>query len=228
MPDFLAGWPFWVVFVVLYLGATARGQMIYWLGRWATHLTVTRTHPTGGWQARAHGWLSGEGPQRGVDALRRWGLVMVPIGYLTVGFQSMIQAGAGILRIAWWKYSIAQVPGALAWAAIYSTIGFAVWGALIAAFAGSPLGLLVIAALLVVGFTTFALHRRARRRSADATPADTLPADTLPADGDSTAATTPADALPADATPADALTADATPADGDSAAVTTADRGTTT
>ncbi|MGO1173702.1 MAG: DedA family protein [Actinomycetaceae bacterium] len=163
MPDFLSGWPFWVVFVFLYIGATLRGQMIYWLGRWATHLAVTRTHPTTGWQAKAHGWLSGEGPQRGIDALRRWGLVVVPLAYLTVGFQSMVMAGAGILRIAWWKFSIAQVPGSIAWAAIYSTIGFAVWGALISAAAGSPLGIAVIAAVVVLLAATFVAHRLRRR-----------------------------------------------------------------
>ncbi|MGC5616457.1 DedA family protein [Georgenia sp. Z1491] len=173
MPDFLSGWPFWVVFAFLYAGATLRGQSIYWLGRWATHLTVNHTRPTKGWQLRAHGWLSGEGPQRGIDALRRWGLVMVPLGYLTVGFQSMIMAGAGILRIAWWKFSLAQIPGSLAWAAIYSTIGFAVWGAVIAAAAGSPLGIAVIVAVVVLLVATFVAHRL-RRRTATPTTGATL------------------------------------------------------
>lgn len=163
----MTDWPFWVAYVFLLFGSTCRGQMIYWLGRWATVQTLNRTHPATGWRKKAHDWLSGEGTERGIDALRRWGLIMVPIGHLTIGFQSMINAGAGVLRIPWWKYSLAQLPGSLAWALIYSTIGFAIWGAVIAAFAGSPAGLVIIGAVLVLVVGTFVVHR-ARRKVARA------------------------------------------------------------
>ncbi|KAE8763113.1 DedA family protein [Georgenia thermotolerans] len=162
MPDFLASWPFWLVFVFLYLGATLRGQGTYWLGRVVTEQALRRTRPTGGWRLRAHAWLQGEGTERGIAAIRRWGLVVVPFSYLTVGFQTMVNAGAGVLRISWPRYSLVQVPGALAWAAIYSTIGFAVWEAALAAAAGSPWGLAGIAALAVVVVATVLVRRRHR------------------------------------------------------------------
>ncbi|MPV37957.1 hypothetical protein GB881_13035 [Georgenia subflava] len=158
--------PFWFVLAFLYVGATLRGQGIYWLGRVVTEQTLRRTHPHEGWRKRVHDWLQGEGTARGIEVIRRWGLVAIPFAYLTVGFQSMIMAGAGVLRIGWGRFSLAQVPGALAWAAIYSTIGFAVWEAALAAAAGSPWGIAGIAALLVVGVATFAVHRRRTRHTA--------------------------------------------------------------
>lgn len=170
MPDFLATVPFWLAFVALFFGAMARGQLVYWVGRVATEQTLRRTHPEGGWQRRMHDWLQAGGADPGVRALRRWGLVMVPLCYLTIGFQSMVQAGAGILRIELWKYTLAQIPGALAWATIYATIGFAAWEAVMSAVAGSPLGLAAILAVVLVIVLTIVFLRR--RRAAETTPED--------------------------------------------------------
>lgn len=168
VPEFLASMPFWLAFAALFCGAMARGQMLYWVGRIATEQTLRRTHPTGGWRLRMHTWLADGGADPGVRALRRWGLVMVPLCYLTVGFQSMVQAGAGILRIETWKYALAQVPGALAWATIYATIGFAAWEAIVSVAAGSPAGIAAIVAVVLVVVCTVVLGRRSRRRAAEA------------------------------------------------------------
>jgi membrane protein DedA with SNARE-associated domain len=165
VPDFLTAWPFWLVFLFLYLGATIRGQATYWIGRLLTEQALRRTHPAHGWRRRAHSWLQGEGTERGIEAIRRWGLAVVPFSYLTVGFQTMVNAGAGVLRIGWPRYSLAQIPGALAWAAIYSTIGFVVWEAALAAAAGSPWGLAGIVALAVVIVASVLVRRRRGTRS---------------------------------------------------------------
>lgn len=165
MTDFLTDGPFWLVFLALFLGAMARGQMMYWAGRIVTEQTLQRTKPTGGWQLKVHAWLQGGGADAGIRAIRRWGLAIVPVGYLTVGFQSMVQVGAGVLRIRLVWYVLAQIPGALAWALIYSTIGFAIWGAFIAAAAGSPLGLAAILAVAIVLVATIVLRRRHRKRA---------------------------------------------------------------
>ena len=135
MPDFLAAMPYWIAVIVLTAIGLARGQMMYWLGRGVTEgaLRTSRRHQatetverTGPFR-RTMLWLDRGGADPGVRAIHRWGLVMVPISYVTVGFQSMVQAGAGILRISWWKYLIAQLPGAIVWGLFYATGGFLVW-----------------------------------------------------------------------------------------------------
>src|SRR5699024_4134414 len=109
----------------------------------------------------------GEGPQRGREALQKWGLVMIPLCYLTVGFQTLVISAAGMLRIRWVLFTLVQIPGAIAWGLLYATIGFAMWGAALAALAGSPLELAgMVSILLVVTATVVLSHRRRRRDSA--------------------------------------------------------------
>lgn len=162
--SWIEGRPFWIVLIGLTLIALARGQATYWIARVVTEQTLAHTRPTEGWQANVHEWLKGEGPQRGRAALQRWGLVLIPVCYLTVGFQTLVLAAAGTLRIRWPIFTLVQLPGALAWGLIYATIGFAVWGAALAALAGSPLALAgLIAILLVVGITMVLSHRKRDR-----------------------------------------------------------------
>lgn len=160
--EFLANGPFWAVFAAMFVLAMLRGQMMYWIGRLPTEQALKRIAPTSGWQARAHRWLSDGGADAGIASIRRWGLPVVSVGYVTIGFQSVVQAGAGVLRVPLPWYLLAQVPGALAWALIYSTIGFAVWAAVIAAAAGSPWGIAGIIALVAAIISVVVILRRRR------------------------------------------------------------------
>lgn len=135
MPDFLAAMPYWLAVAVLSAMGLARGQMMYWLGRGVTegalrksrHNQAAEVTVRTGPLRKTMLWLDRGGADPGVRAIHRWGLVMVPLSYVTVGFQSMVQAGAGILRISWWKYLLAQLPGAFVWGLFYATGGFLVW-----------------------------------------------------------------------------------------------------
>ncbi|HLS46558.1 MAG TPA: VTT domain-containing protein [Ornithinicoccus sp.] len=159
--DWLNQGPFWIALTGLFLIATARGQATYWIARVVTEQALRRTHPIEGWRAGVHQWLQGEGTARGRQAIERWGLVMIPVCYLTIGFQTLVLAAAGMLRISWLTFSLVQVPGALAWALIYATIGFAIWAAALTAAAGNPLTLAgLLAILVVVGVTIVLSHRR--------------------------------------------------------------------
>ena len=159
--DWLTEGPFWIALTGLFLIGMARGQGTYWIARVVTEQTLRRTHPVEGWRASVHQWLQGEGTTRGRQAIERWGLVMIPLCYLTVGFQTLVLAAAGLLRIRWLVFTLVQIPGALAWALLYATIGFAMWAAAAAAIAGSPLMLAgLVAILLVVGVTIVLSHRR--------------------------------------------------------------------
>ncbi|HLS63664.1 MAG TPA: VTT domain-containing protein [Ruania sp.] len=171
MPDFLSSLPFAVALTALSVGGWLRGQLMYWIGRIPTDQALRRTNPTGR-LGRVHAWLAGGGADAGIEAIRRWGLLVVPVCYLTVGFQSMVQAGAGVLRITWWKYALAQVPGAIAWGLIYATIGFAVWEAALAAAAGSPLGIAVIVVVIAAVAGVVLVRRRRSRAVAEQVPAE--------------------------------------------------------
>lgn len=166
MMDFLADGPFWLLFPFLTVVVFLRAQGTYWLGRWATSLTLRHITPKEGWRTRLLAWLNSEGTGQGVAAIHRWGVAVIPVSFLTVGFQTMVNAGAGLLRMPWWRYTLAMLPGCLAWATIYSTIGFAVWGAMVAAAAGSPWGIAgMIATAIVLGTTLVVRRRRAASRA---------------------------------------------------------------
>lgn len=161
VPEVFSGWPFWALYAFFFVGAMARGQALYWLARYLTQAGL-RNAPTHGWRGRMARWLDDAAVDHASNVLRRIGLVLVPLCYLTVGFQSAVLAAAGILRIGAVRFTLATVPGALAWAAIYTTIGFAVWGATIQALAGSPWALLALV-VLAVALVLAIRGRRGRR-----------------------------------------------------------------
>lgn len=107
----------WLVFGVLWLGAFARGNATYWVGRgvragggrsrFSRHLESPVVH-------RAEGWV------------RRFGAPAVTLGFLTVGVQTAINASAGMLRMPQRRFLPAVTVGALLWAVVYTTVGFTV------------------------------------------------------------------------------------------------------
>lgn len=151
------------LFLFLFVGAMARGQAIYWLARVVTDRVMATGEPGPGWRRRVHRWLHSDGVAQGRRSLARWGWPLVPFAYLTVGFQSMVMAAAGMVRMPALTYTLAQVPGSIAWAVIYSTVGFAFWGAFFAALQGNPVWLLLL--LAAVGLVVVALRAARRRRA---------------------------------------------------------------
>ncbi len=101
MPQWWEAQGFWISCVALLVVALGRGQLTYWVARLVTERSLARSHPTRGWQMRGHSWLQGDGLARGRGSLNRWGLVVIPLCYLTVGFQTLVLAAAGVMRIRW-------------------------------------------------------------------------------------------------------------------------------
>lgn len=151
------------LFLFLFAGAMIRGQLIYWLARIVTDRVMATGEPGPGWRQRVHRWLHSDGVAHGRRSLARWGWPLVSFAYLTVGFQSMVMASAGMVRMKVLTFTLAQIPGSIAWAIIYSTIGFAFWGAFFAAVQGNPVWLLLLVAAIVL---LVVLIRQRRRRSA--------------------------------------------------------------
>ena len=98
---------------------------------------------------------------RAIEALNRWGLPVVTVWFLTIGFQTVVNAAAGLIRMPWLRYTLAMLVGCAAWAAIYATVGIAAFEASLALAAGSPWALgAVLVAILGVVITVVVLRGR--------------------------------------------------------------------
>lgn len=162
MEEAFSGFPIGITFVLFFLGAMIRGQGTYWLGRIITEQSLKRTSPKEGWRKSVHDWLQGDSVGRGAAFIRKFGVAAVPFAYLTVGLQTLIIVAAGVMRINIVAFTIAQIPGALAWATIYTTVGFAVWGAVFGTIQGNPV-FTALLVLMVAGIVALVIRKRRRR-----------------------------------------------------------------
>ena len=89
---------------------------------------------------------------------------MVTVSFLTVGFQTVVNAAAGLVRMPWVRYTVAMLIGCMAWALIYATVGIAALEAGMALAARSPWALAaVIIALIAIGATVVTVVSRRRK-----------------------------------------------------------------
>ncbi|HSF98308.1 MAG TPA: VTT domain-containing protein [Ornithinibacter sp.] len=117
MESWVEGWPVWVVFGVLWLGAFTRGNATYWVGRGVR---------AGGGRSRFAEQLERPIVRRAEGWVHRYGAPAVALGFLTVGVQTAINASAGMLRMPQRRFLPAVTVGALLWALVYTTVGFTV------------------------------------------------------------------------------------------------------
>lgn len=153
MPSFLAGLPFWWLVVALFVVVWCRAQATYWLARGAV---------AGASRSRWGRWLESAAVRRGSAVLDRWGLPVVTLSFLTVGLQTVMNAAAGLARVPWWRYTVAMLPGCVAWAFVYATIGIALFWTVVAALAGSTWGIVALVAIVVGAVAVVWVVRRAR------------------------------------------------------------------
>lgn len=162
VPDFVADSGPLLFFFLLFV-VFCRAQTTYWLGRAAAAGLLSGANSSGIRGAVAR-WFHGPIPQKGVAILNKWGIIIIPLCFLTVGIQTAVNAGAGILRMPWTKYTIAMLPGCVAWAFIYAFGALALWLATVSAIAGSPYAwvlLIVLGALIGAGVFLFRRHQHA-------------------------------------------------------------------
>jgi membrane protein DedA with SNARE-associated domain len=157
VPDWLEGRPLAITFSVLFLIVVLRAQATYWLGRGVT---------AGVLHTRLAAKVSGPRTTKAIAALGKWGLPLVTVSFLTIGFQTVVNAAAGLIRMPWVRYTMAMLIGCAAWAAVYASIGIAAVEASIALAARSPWALVAVVAALIGGIVALVLVRR-RRRTAE-------------------------------------------------------------
>lgn len=117
MRDIVEGWPFAAVYAFFFVVALMRSNATYWAGRGLR---------AGGTHTRLSRHLDRPAVARAEQFVRRFGAPAVALSFLTIGVQTAINAAAGVLRMPLSRYIPASVVGSLAWAAIYTTAGFAV------------------------------------------------------------------------------------------------------
>jgi membrane protein DedA with SNARE-associated domain len=164
MPAWFEGMPFGIAVAALFVIVLLRAQATYWIGRGVI---------AGALRTRFADRLSGPRTTRAIALLNRYGPPVVTVSFLTVGFQTVANAAAGLIRMPWIRYSIAMVIGCVMWALIYATVGFAAFDAAMALAAHSPWLLAAVVAAIAVALVLVIVARRRRRRAADgAVPAD--------------------------------------------------------
>lgn len=145
--------PFPVVVAGLFLIVVARAGGTYALGR----LIADGSRRS----ALTRAWLDRPGFVRATARIDRWGAPAVAASFLTVGFQTMANLAAGVLRMSLRNYLPALALGGLAWALVYASAGFVGLKAFVIAWQTHPLLALGLAALVVAALVAFI--RRAMR-----------------------------------------------------------------
>ena len=123
IPDFISQRGAVFIAVFLTVVVFSRSQATYWMARLLTGSFLANSrHSQRPLVRRIRTWLERASVQRGIDAVDRWGLLIIPLSFLTIGFQTLVHAGAGVLRLRWVPYTLASIPGYIAWAILYTAI----------------------------------------------------------------------------------------------------------
>ena len=133
--------PYPWVFLFFWCLAMMRSHTMYWIGRGITAGTA---------RSRWVSLLESPVYARAQACSARWGVLAVPVSFLTVGIQSVIQLSAGVARMPLRRYVAATAAGAIAWAAVYTTIGMAILTAWLTGPTGRLICLLMLTALALV------------------------------------------------------------------------------
>ena len=82
--------------------------------------------------------------------INRWGVIAVPLCFLTVGLQTAVIITTGFTKMPLRRWVPAMLVGTFIWACIYTTIGFAILAALGLEPWMFPVALAVVVTVLVV------------------------------------------------------------------------------
>ena len=99
--------------------------------------------------------------------INRWGVIAVPLCFLTVGLQTAVIITTGFMKMPLRRWVPAMLVGTFMWACIYTTIGFAILAALGLEPWMFPLALAIVITVLVI--VTQLRERRINRETVENT-----------------------------------------------------------
>ena len=99
--------------------------------------------------------------------INRWGVIAVPLCFLTVGLQTAVIITTGFTKMPLRRWVPAMLVGTFMWACIYTTIGFAILAALGLESWMFPLALAIVITVLVI--VTQLRERRINREAVENT-----------------------------------------------------------
>jgi len=99
--------------------------------------------------------------------ISRWGVIAVPLCFLTVGLQTAVIITTGFTKMPLRRWVPAMLVGTFMWACIYTTIGFAILAALGLEPWMFPLALAIVITVLVI--VTQLRERRINRETVENT-----------------------------------------------------------
>lgn len=99
--------------------------------------------------------------------INRWGVIAVPLCFLTVGLQTAVIITTGFAKMPLRRWVPAMLVGTFIWACIYTTIGFAILAALGLEPWMFPLALAIVITVLVI--VTQLRERRINREAVENT-----------------------------------------------------------
>lgn len=155
MMEEIRSWPWAWAWLALFAIVLLRAGATYGVGRLVAAGVLRRREPGPRLRAAA-------------DRVDRWGPPVVTASFLTVGAQTVVNAGAGLAGMTWPRYLVGLIPGAALWATVWSTIGAGAF--LVALRTGSERGeaVAVGCVALVLVAVVAALASRRRRGSLEA------------------------------------------------------------
>ena len=99
--------------------------------------------------------------------INRWGVIAVPLCFLTVGLQTAVIITTGFTKMPLRRWVPAMLVGTFMWACIYTTIGFAILAALGLEPWMFPLALAIVITVMVI--VTQLRERRINRETVENT-----------------------------------------------------------
>ena len=156
--DFWRGWPYPVAVAALFLVVMLRAGATYAIGR-AAQEGVRRS--------RLARLMAKPRFARMQQAVAKWGAPVVTLSFLTVGIQTMVNLAAGAMRMPLRRYLPALTVGAILWAFLYATVGFATLAAWRRVYELSPPAAIVSLVVLLAGLAGYIVWQVRHRHDED-------------------------------------------------------------